>query len=216
MPKNSSPIRWDKIKEARKFLKENEMIDATANVQMFHLFRNRKQLEDGLSFRELCIIRHGKRCYKNDKNEVVIPIDVERQVREEIRRFRKDMNRTSLILYSVKDKMTGAAYLINITTLQLYEIVERQVNKIIKGLQDNKKAAKDILKMTSKERRKYEKARADEYRRKILDNLKKKMERERKIELEKIIKQKEEERSRKEAEIEKTEEGYEELGSEKK
>lgn len=206
MPRNFSPIRWDVINEAKLTLKVAALTDAPMKIKMFHTFRNRDTINKGLSFKEQCIIFHGDRCYRNSKGDVVIPVSVEHQMKNEISDFRKDMKSTTIILYCIADDFTGALLYFNITTKDLLDIIDKRADQIVKGLHKNKKKRREVLKLTKAQRKREEKRQANEHRRKIVEQLKKKMERERKEELEKLLKQREQEEEEKARQEEEQEE----------
>ena len=193
------PIRWDIVDEVRKFLRDLELIDAPIQTKMFYIFRNRTNISKGITFLELCVILHEDKITKDPKTEEIIPDHWGMmQTREDVRQFRKNMKYTSVILYCLTDKVTGASLLINITTAELFEIIIRRMDKIVKGIHHNKNQALKILGLNKKDRNKLSKHNANLLRRDHLDKLNKILSKERQKELAYLRKKFEQELAEKE------------------
>lgn len=199
MARIHAPIRWDKIREAREFLRIRELENSLSYVKDFYLYRYRTSIKDGLSIFEHSIIHRPDQVYKDPKTGETLPTNGSINIsKSEYREIRKRMRQDSIILYCLTDKETGAQVYFNITTMELYNMVMRRIDKIIKGMQKNKKIALDLLKLSTKERKKLLKVRADQIEREHLERLKKELSKERKEELKQILKQKEIEREERE------------------
>lgn len=181
MPLWNSPIRWRLIREWRQFLLNNGLYDATTDAKLFFIFRELFEIKYGLSFKEICLILHPDKIEANgepNNNNYGL-------TRQEIRNFRRNKFYTkSLILYCMTDEKTGAQLYFNIGTLTLFRIVEKRLNKVIKGIQENRDWAIEVLKVPLSRRKKLSKNTADEIRRQIMKKLAKEMERKRKKEME--------------------------------
>lgn len=192
MTRASSPIRKDIIAEIRKFLYATEMEDATAEAKLFAIFRFRQSIQRGVSFNELCLILHPDRVYLDKHTAEEKPTtENERQTRQEIKEFRKNKIKRSIILYCMKDQKTGFMLFFNIKTLELFEVVEKQQNKIVKGIKDNQQEVRRNLKLPKLEREKLAKLTADEIRRERMERARKKLQKQRDEEVKQIQQQQE-------------------------
>lgn len=184
MPRSNSPVRWDKIKEAWKFLRDLDLTDATAEAKLFWLFKNRQNIESGLSLKETIIIIHPEKVNRDPEGKILFSIEVFGQIKEEIRQFRKKMKKHAIVLYCMKHNETGAQIYFNIPTHQLYDIIKRRIERIIKGMRVNERDAISLLNLSKRERNKIAKLHADEQRRILMERIKKQLEKRRQKEFE--------------------------------
>ena len=187
MPNKNSPIRWKNINEAKQFIDDLGLHDATVNQKLFFLFRERKSFEKALSFREIALVLHEDKTYVDKTTGEPRPdYDNLTLTRQEIKDFRKTQALKGVILYCISDEKTGAQMYYNIPTLELLAIIEKKNEKIIKGIKDNMKNAKKFLKLPVSVKRQVSKLAARQLRNEIMERLKKEMERKRKKEVQEV------------------------------
>lgn len=186
MPRWHSPIRWDIIRKWKKFLIDAGLYDATIDAKLFFIFRDLYEIKNGLSFKEICLILHPDKVeIDKETGEEQPNISGYGLTRQEIKNLRKNkFFSKSLVLYCMTDEKTGAQIYFNIGTLTLFRIVEKRLNKIIKGIEENRDYAIEALKIPLGRRKKLSKNTADEIRRQIIAKIAKQMERKRKMEME--------------------------------
>ena len=137
----------------------------------------------------MCLILHRDKTDVNVETGEIVPSQKSvRQTKKELYDLRKDMKNNALIIYSYKDRETGAIVYFNMTTMEYFLTHIRRIEKIIKGIYRNKKAGLELLKMSRKERNKIAKLKADQYRNEQLRKIQKNLAKERQDELKEIIK----------------------------
>lgn len=192
MPKWKSPIRWDVIKKWRKFIIDTSLYDATSDAKIFFIFRDLWEMEDGLSFKELCLILHPKLVERDPiTGEIIGPNNRNHGLtRQEIKNVRDNkFYSKSLVLFCIQDHKTGALIYFNIGTRALFRKVENRLNKIIKGIEESRDRSISVYKIPLERRKKLSKNTADEIRRQVIKKLTKEMERKRKKEMEQLVRE---------------------------
>lgn len=190
MPTKNSPIRKDKVKDARKFIKDFGLEDATDDQKLFFLFRERQKIDQALSFLEICLILHPHLVEKNVTNpadtgeQQEVPNDNSKGLtRQKIKNFRTNQKGQGVILYCIVEDGTNAHLYINITTLEEFKEVEKRMKKIVEGINKNKNDCIKFLKLPKSMRNRLSKNIAIQYRKDLMNKLTKKMNDRRKKEL---------------------------------
>ena len=182
-----SPVRIEKIKEAKKILEiinmgeiqKSKYKPPTMMQKLYDLFIDgRDTLEDGLSIKELALILYPnlvtvdemfKGKYHNHATYSTI-----KNTYKNLSRFRKWKKREDIILYS-RQTPSGKWLYYNIQDEKEFEEVELRMAKMVLGIQKYMNRAEDILEMKPEERQRKQ----EQFEEKLRQKHKKKMMQER-------------------------------------
>lgn len=179
-------IRYDKVREGLKILKETKCLDGTADQKLTFLFCDLKKHREGWLFKELCLIMHPDKLEKDPETSGSIPTyHSYMQTRQEIKEYRQKRNlKSGVIVYCLWNDELKLELYFNISTLQLLDIVEKRNEKIIKGLKRNVSDAKKFLKLPPSLKRQLSRTARNELRQQIMEKIQREQAAKRKKEME--------------------------------
>jgi len=201
MPQNFSPIRWNKIHDARNYIYNNDYGDATDEAKLFFLFKKINNLIDGLSFKEIALVLHPEMIFVDEKTGQIFPNqDSCEKTRKAFKILRKTTKNHSVVLYCNRNTTTGAVLYYNIPTKELYDETRKFVNRCARGILENRRNVLSSFELGRKARKSLTKHHADDLRRIQMKKEVKKMYKKRREEVEEISKQNEQQENKEQAE----------------
>jgi hypothetical protein len=189
------------VKEAREFLRQADLETARSDIKLFFLFRYDKRR---FTLRELALILYPNKIDIDGVTKETKPSHESLlQTGDAIAESRSHLQEhKSVLIYYIRDEKTGNWYYRNVTTLELYELIEKRVDKMMKGFKDMRKIIHEILGVSKEEKQKLAKKYADRIRREQMEKIKKQLDAQRQKELEEIHAAKEKQRAEQEEEEE--------------
>lgn len=179
-------IRYDKVDEGRRILRDTKCIDGTADQKLTFLFCDLKKHRDGYLFKEICLIIHPDKVEKDKDTGLDVPTYASYfQTREELKLYRQKKNlKSGVIIYCLWNDELKLELYFNISTLELMALVEKKSKKIVKGIQRNMNDAMKYLKLPPELKRQLSRTARNELRQQIMEKIQREQAAKRKKEME--------------------------------